>query len=398
MHERAAAPAGRARGLRRALERGAGDRRRAGGGRPPTRRSSSARSCGARRASRCSSRPPTRARTELKAQGVRPRVWFGERWITSIFDLFEENVRYFPALLPVCDDEDPVEVLTRGDIPELARAAAAQRHDLPLEPADLRRRPRAPAPARGEPVLPAGPDGGRHPRQRRLLLRARAHADRGGPAAVDADVVLGGRGELPRRRARRHRRPRLLARRGGGARVPSSCCAGCCRWRTRGSTASGVDAGDRDRLLGIIERRCVALRNGASWQAPIFHRLYDERGLDRDEALRRDDHALPRAHARQRARARLAAGLAPADRARRDPEHRMGGLRGARRRRAGRQRRLEAGAALHRGRAHVAPHLPRQAARDREPEAEAGARPGAALEAAEDALALGLAARPRPRR
>src|ERR671913_331983 len=39
---------------------------------------------------------------ELKAQGVRPRVWFGERWITSVFDLFEENVRYFPALLPLC--------------------------------------------------------------------------------------------------------------------------------------------------------------------------------------------------------------------------------------------------------------------------------------------------------
>src|SRR5215216_1826449 len=57
---------------------------------------------------------------ELKAQGVRPRVWFGERWITSIFDLFEENVRYFPALLPVCDDEDPVETLERGDVPRLA--------------------------------------------------------------------------------------------------------------------------------------------------------------------------------------------------------------------------------------------------------------------------------------
>ena len=56
---------------------------------------------------------------ELKAQGVRPRVWFGERWITSIFDLFEENVRYFPALLPLCDDEDPVEVLERGDTPTL---------------------------------------------------------------------------------------------------------------------------------------------------------------------------------------------------------------------------------------------------------------------------------------
>ena len=37
---------------------------------------------------------------DLTAQGVRPRVWFGERWITSVFDLFEENVRYFSPLLP----------------------------------------------------------------------------------------------------------------------------------------------------------------------------------------------------------------------------------------------------------------------------------------------------------
>ena len=51
---------------------------------------------------------------ELKAQGVRPRVWFGERWITSVFDLFEENARYFPALLPICDDEDPVAVARRA--------------------------------------------------------------------------------------------------------------------------------------------------------------------------------------------------------------------------------------------------------------------------------------------
>src|SRR5215469_9537850 len=57
---------------------------------------------------------------ELKVQGVRPRVWFGERWITSIFDLFEENVRYFPALLPIVDDEDPVEVLRSGGVPRLS--------------------------------------------------------------------------------------------------------------------------------------------------------------------------------------------------------------------------------------------------------------------------------------
>ncbi|ELP69671.1 hypothetical protein STRTUCAR8_06183, partial [Streptomyces turgidiscabies Car8] len=40
-------------------------------------------------------RPP-----ELQAQGVRPRTWFGERWISSAYDLFEENLRYYPALLP----------------------------------------------------------------------------------------------------------------------------------------------------------------------------------------------------------------------------------------------------------------------------------------------------------
>ena len=88
---------------------------------------------------------------ELKAQGVRPRVWFGERWITSIFDLFEENVRYFPSLLPELSDEDPVAELAEGRTPRLAGAAAAQRHDLPVEPPGVRRRRRSAAPAGGEP-------------------------------------------------------------------------------------------------------------------------------------------------------------------------------------------------------------------------------------------------------
>src|SRR3954453_21810852 len=56
---------------------------------------------------------------ELKAQGVRPRVWFGERWINSVFDLFEENVRYFPALLPITTEEDPHAVLEAGGTPRL---------------------------------------------------------------------------------------------------------------------------------------------------------------------------------------------------------------------------------------------------------------------------------------
>ena len=46
----------------------------------------------------------------------------------------------------------------------------------------------------------------------------------------------------------------------------------------------GVDAADADRLLEIIERRCVLQVNGASWQSACFHRLYEN--LDRADALR----------------------------------------------------------------------------------------------------------------
>src|SRR4029079_9400243 len=63
--------------------------------------------------------PDTRP-IELKNQGVRPRVFFGERWITSIFDLFEENSRYFPALLAETTDEDPVAMFEAGEAPTLA--------------------------------------------------------------------------------------------------------------------------------------------------------------------------------------------------------------------------------------------------------------------------------------
>jgi len=61
---------------------------------------------------------------ELKNQGVRPRVFFGERWITSVFDLFEENVRYFPALLPEISDEDPVATLDAGQAPRLSELSS----------------------------------------------------------------------------------------------------------------------------------------------------------------------------------------------------------------------------------------------------------------------------------
>jgi hypothetical protein len=61
-------------------------------------------------------------------------------------------------------------------------------------------------------------------------------------------------------------------------RLLSSAREGLSRW--------GIASADADRLLGIIERRCVTLRNGASWQSQVFHDLHDDRGMGRTEALR----------------------------------------------------------------------------------------------------------------
>ena len=144
---------------------------------------------------------------ELKPQGVRPRVWFGERWITSVFDQFEENVRYFPALLPVCDDEDPAAVLDRGGTPHAGRAADAQRHDLPVEPSGLRRLPRHAAPARREPGAARRADRRRHDGQRCVLLTAcYGHWPSSERPLWSQMSFQRRRGQLRRRRAARHRR------------------------------------------------------------------------------------------------------------------------------------------------------------------------------------------------
>lgn len=56
---------------------------------------------------------------ELVRQGVRPRVWFGERWVEGIEDLFEENVRFFPSLLPETFDMPRQTAAGAPTLPEL---------------------------------------------------------------------------------------------------------------------------------------------------------------------------------------------------------------------------------------------------------------------------------------
>ena len=124
---------------------------------------------------------------ELKTQGVRPRVWFGERWITSVLDLFKENIRYFPSLLPEVSDEDPVAELAAGRTPHLAELrlhnGTVYRWNRPVY--DVCRR--APAPAAGEPGATGRPDRHRHAGEFGLLLRHAARPVRRRGPAVEQD-------------------------------------------------------------------------------------------------------------------------------------------------------------------------------------------------------------------
>ena len=223
---------------------------------------------------------------ELKSQGVRPRVWFGERWINSIFDQFEENVTYFPALLPICEDEEPAEVLDRGDTPRLQELrmhnGTVYRWNRPVYDI-FRGKPHLRVENR---VLPAGPtvvdilaNGAFY----YGVLRVLAEEDRpiwtrlsfaaaednfyaGARHGINAHIYWPGMGEVPA--------TELVLRR-----LLPMAYEGLDRW--------GMDPAVRDRLLGIIERRCTTHINGAEWQAQTFHRIdEDKRPLDRRDSLR----------------------------------------------------------------------------------------------------------------
>jgi gamma-glutamyl:cysteine ligase YbdK (ATP-grasp superfamily) len=222
---------------------------------------------------------------ELKQQGVRPRVWFGERWITSVFDLFEENIRYFPALLPICEDEDPLAELDRGASPQLAEMSlhngTIYRWNRPVY-AVVDGKPHLRVENR---VLPAGPSVADVTANAAFyygLVRALVEADRpiwtqmsfataaenlheAARYGMDAQLYWPGLGQAPVAELVL-RRLLPLAREGLG------------RW--------GVNPADADRLLGIIEQRCLTGQTGAAWQIATTAALTERGGTDRPEALR----------------------------------------------------------------------------------------------------------------
>ncbi|MEW2522839.1 glutamate--cysteine ligase [Actinacidiphila alni] len=225
---------------------------------------------------------------ELIAQGIRPITWFGERWIDSAADLFAENVRYFPSLLPICDEEDPLAVLEDGGVPRL--------RELTLHNGTIYRWNR--------PVYDVV-DGVPH-------LRVENRAMPAGPTVADVVANAAFYYGLVRALAEASRPVwQKLPFAAAAANFEASCRDGInavLQWpRGRGGAltetpaaelvldellplaaagldAWGIEAVDRDHFLGIIEQRCLRRTNGAEWQSAVFHRMLD-RGLDRRPAL-----------------------------------------------------------------------------------------------------------------
>jgi hypothetical protein len=222
---------------------------------------------------------------ELKQQGVRPRVWFGERWITSVFDLFEENLRYFPALLPICEAEDPLAVLDGGDIPGLAEMSlhngTIYRWNRPVY-----------AVVDGQPhlrvenrVLPAGPtvaDVMANAAFYYGLVRALAEEQR----PVWTQMTFATAAENLHEAARHGLDARLYWPGLGEAPVAELVLRRLLPLARDGLARWGVNPADAGRLLAIIEQRCLTGRNGATWQIAATRVISEQTGADRAEALR----------------------------------------------------------------------------------------------------------------
>jgi gamma-glutamyl:cysteine ligase YbdK (ATP-grasp superfamily) len=221
---------------------------------------------------------------ELKNQGVRPRVFFGERWITSVFDLFEENVRYFPVLLADVSDEDPMAMLEAGVAPRLSELrlhnGTIYRWNRPIYD-NVGDRPHLRVENR---VLPAGPtiaDVLANAAFYYGAVRTLAAQDR----PVWTKMSFAACKENFERAAREGMDARFYWPGFGEIGVEELTLRHLLPLAHEGLKQWGVSDAVRERYLGIIEGRCTTGVNGATWQTDAVE-LLERTGMDRRSALR----------------------------------------------------------------------------------------------------------------
>ena len=223
------------------------------------------------------------AHLRARHSGMRPRVWFGERWARGPLQLFEENLHFFPPLLPVHDDEDPLAVLDAGGVPALSplrlhngtvwrwnRPVYAVGEDGPHLRVENR-------------VLPAGPtlvdilaNG--------AFFYGAVHAlgtapdpvwDRLSFHAAEANFLAASRLGL---------QARVTWPGMGAVSVQTLLLRRLIPLAHEGLRDWGVADEVRERLLGVVEARTATGRTGSAWQRSTVESL-EAGGLTADEAM-----------------------------------------------------------------------------------------------------------------
>ncbi len=222
-------------------------------------------------------------RSEIKAQrGNRSRVSFGDRWVeSSVMEIFREDLARFRSLIASVPEESPLEVLDRGDVPELK---ALRMHNGTIY--------RWNRPCYG--VM----DGRAHLRIENRVLPA-------GPSVVDelanAAFFFGLMSALPEEygdiraqisfddvksnlvtAARYGLHSKLRWLRGRTWATEGLVLDHLLPLARQGLHAARIDSADVDRLLGVLEERVRSRRTGAQWALDSFAAM----GADRKKAER----------------------------------------------------------------------------------------------------------------
>lgn len=219
----------------------------------------------------------------LRRAGVRPRVFFGERWIDSVTDLFDENVRYFPPLLTDVYEQDPERALAIGTPPEL--------HELRVHNSSVWRWNRPVYDVQGgtahlrieNRVVPSGPSVVDVVANAAFFYGAQLALASAARPVWDELPFTSAEGNFVR-----------AARTGLDAMQfwPSTgwVTAGELLLRVllplarEGLSMAGVSGDVAENYLGVIEQRCLRGRTGATWQRDAVA-VAESTGADRRQAL-----------------------------------------------------------------------------------------------------------------
>jgi hypothetical protein len=205
------------------------------------------------------------SRNPGQAREMAPRVTFGSRWVRkSVLELYKEDIARFRALVGTDLDEDP--------FAELAKGRGAALKALRLHNGTIYRWNRACyGVLDGKPhlrienrVLPVGPVDPRRDGERRVLDRAHDRAHVGATGHHELMSFENAKGNFVG-----------AARLGLGAQMTGSRARRCPPRRSsvehllpiaaEGLNAARVDSRDRDRYLGVLERRVRTGRTGSRW-------------------------------------------------------------------------------------------------------------------------------------